>query len=190
MKMGLILIDIQNDYFKGGKNELFQPEEAGLKAKKVLSFFREKSLPVLHIQHISMGKEAGFFIPETYGVEIYKEVYPKEEELVIIKHNPDSFFQTKLKKSLEDKSITHLVICGMMTHMCVDTTIRAARNFGYNVTLIEDACATKDLVWAENIIPASTVQRTFMASLNTTFANRMTADQWIKEQSINKAKLR
>ena len=142
-------------------------------------------MPVFHIQHISTSKEAGFFIRGTSGVDIYNEVCPIEQELVITKHTPDSFFQTRLKKTLEDNNISHLVICGMMTHMCIDTTVRAARNFGYNVTLIEDACTTKDLVWGKNIIPASTVQRTFMASLNKTFADIMTADQWIKGQSIN-----
>lgn len=45
------------------------------------------------------------------------------------------------------KDITDLVVCGMMTHMCVDTTVRAAKDYGYGITLISDGCATKDLEW-------------------------------------------
>lgn len=182
MKTALVLIDIQNDYFKGGKNELFKPEEAAGQAKKVLDFFRSSNLPVFHIQHINTTKGGTFFIPNTFGAEIYKNVFPKDNEPVIIKHTPDSFFETKLKKALEEEKITDLVVCGMMTHMCIDTTVRAARNFGYPVTLIEDACTTKDLIWNENKIPASTVQNTFMASLSSSFAQIKTVDKFIEER--------
>jgi len=179
MKLGLVLIDIQKDYFKGGKNELYHPEEAAKHAKLVLSFFRENNLPVFHVQHISTSKEAGFFIPQTDGVDIYKDVYPTRQEFVITKHTPDSFFQTKLNDALENQNVKHLVICGMMTHMCIDTTVRAARNFGYNITLIEDACATKDLCWGKSTIPALLVQKAFLSALSGSFAEIKTAKQWI-----------
>lgn len=182
MKVGLVLIDIQNDYFKGGKNELFHAEEAAKHAKAILSFFRENKLPVFHIQHISTSSEAQFFAPETEGVKINKDVYPINQEPVIIKHTPDSFFQTELNDALEKQGIKNLVICGMMTHMCIDTTVRAARNFGYNITLIEDACATKDLSWENSTIPAIVVQNAFLSALNGSFAEIITANQWIAGQ--------
>lgn len=183
MKTGLVLIDIQNDYFKGGNMELFEAEKAAAQAKKVLDLFRSNNWLIFYIKHVNMNKNGTFFIPETPGVDIYKDVYPKNQEPVIIKHAPDSFFQTELKKKLEEENVGNLVICGMMTHMCIDTTVRAARNFGYNVTLIEDACTTRDLIWNENKIPASTVQKTFMAALNGAFADIKTADEWIKEKT-------
>lgn len=61
MSIALILIDIQNDYFKNGKCELFQSEETAENAKKILLFFRKNNLPVIHIQHISTDKTASFF---------------------------------------------------------------------------------------------------------------------------------
>ncbi|KAA8680158.1 cysteine hydrolase family protein [Clostridium sp. MT-14] len=181
MNLGLVLIDIQNDYFPRGKFELSQAYQAGINASKVLAFFRKNELPVFHVQHISSEKDAAFFLPDTKGMEIHKSVFPSDGELRIMKHTPDSFFQTNLKKELDSQKVDHLVICGMMMHMCVDTTVRSARNFGYSVTLIENACATKDLIWNNTIIPASTVQATFMAALDNSFANIMDADGWIKQ---------
>ncbi len=55
MNVGLILVDIQNDYFKGGKYELVNPEQAALQASKVLTFFREHNLPIYHVKHISIN---------------------------------------------------------------------------------------------------------------------------------------
>jgi len=67
--------------------------------------------------------------------------------------------------------IKKLVICGMMTHMCIDTTVRAAKGLEYEITVVEDACATKNLVWNGEIIPADYVQKIYMSSLNGSFAN-------------------
>lgn len=179
MKTGLILVDIQNDYFEGGKNPLVGSKEAAKQAKKLLEYFRANELPVFFVQHISLNQDTKFFAPDTIGAEIYDDIFPKEQEEVIVKHAPDSFFQTNLKESLEKESVTQLVVCGMMTHMCIDTTVRAARNYGYEVTLIEDACATKDLVWNQNTIPAPVVQDAFLSALDGTFATIKTTDQWL-----------
>lgn len=181
MKTGLILVDIQNDYFKGGKHELINPEQAVMQAKKILTFFRGQGWPVFHVRHISINPGAGFFIPDTAGAEFYKETSPLDGEEIIIKHRPDSFFGTSLKEKLEGKGIDALVVCGMMTHMCIDTTVRAAGNYGYSVMLIEDACATRDLAWRGTIVPAEQVQNAYMAALDGSFANVMKADACIKE---------
>lgn len=78
-----------------------------------------------------------------------------------------------------ENGVTELVICGMMTHMCIDTTIRAAKDYGYELTLISDGCATKELEWNGDYIPADTVQSIFMASLNQKFANVITSTDYL-----------
>ncbi|MDP4153368.1 MAG: cysteine hydrolase family protein [Bacillota bacterium] len=181
MKIGLILVDIQNDYFKGGKYELVKPEQAASQANKILNFFREHGLPIYHIRHISTNPGASFFTPDTAGADFYRKCIPFDGEEIIIKHRPDSFLGTNLKEKLEEKGVEQLVVCGMMTHMCVDTTVRTASSYGYSVTLIEDACATRDLKWGETAVSAEQVQSAFMAALNGTFAKVMKADMWIKE---------
>ena len=171
MKKALLLIDIQNDYFTGGRNQLVNTEQAADKAKQVLDLFREKNLLVFHVQHISLEEDATFFLPNSDGSQINASVSPQQGEGIIIKHTPDSFFQTDLNEQLMAQRIKELYICGMMSHMCIDTSVRSAKRLGYDVKLIADACATEDLVWSGEIIPAEIVHKTFLASLEGIFAD-------------------
>ncbi len=93
---GLLLIDIQNDYFPNGKMELKGSEQAGRIAGQLLSFFRKHGQPVIHIQHISLQEGAPFFHPDTAGVEIHTSVKPTDDEIIIQKHFPNSFRKTDL----------------------------------------------------------------------------------------------
>lgn len=179
MNSALLLIDIQNDYFKGGKSELYGPEQAAKNARTVLDVFREKGLPVFHIQHINTSENATFFLSGSEGANIFSSVYPLQGEDIIIKHTPNSFFETELQNKLSERNVKNLVICGMMSHMCIDTTVRAARYLGYTITVLQDACTTKDLIWNDNVISAQTVNNAFMASLNNAFAKVQTASEYI-----------
>ncbi len=177
-KVALLLIDIQNDYFAGGLNPLVKSEEAVKKAQLVLNIFRIKGLPVFHIQHISVRSGSSFFLPGTTGAEIHPLLTPLSSETLIIKHYPNSFRETLLLAELQEKSITSLVICGMMTHMCVDATARAARDFGFNCTVIDDACATKELQFKSKIINAESVHYSFLAALRGFYADITTAKEF------------
>ncbi|WP_115900975.1 cysteine hydrolase family protein [Tenacibaculum gallaicum] len=179
-KTALILIDIQNDYFPNGKMELSQPEKASLNAKKVLNEFRSKKLPVIHIQHKSTRSGSSFFIPKTQGVEIHKNVKPIDGENIITKHFPNSFRETELLKILNEIRVEKLVICGMMTHMCVDATTRAAKDFGFECIVIGDACATKDLEVNGENVKASEVQKSFLAALDYYYSDVLTTENFLK----------
>lgn len=183
MNSALILIDIQNDYFKGGKSELYHTIETANNAKSILSFFRENNLPVFHVKHINIDKEAKFFLQESIGSEINYLVAPNKDEKVFIKHAPNSFFETGLAKTIFDNNIDHIVVCGMMTHMCIDTTVRCAKDLGLIVTLIEDACTTKDLMWKGHTIPAKIVHAAYMASFDGSFAKVMTAKEFLRSKA-------
>lgn len=162
-KQGLILIDIQNDYFTGGKMELYNMEAASENAAKLLSFFRKNNWQVIHIQHLSIKAGASFFIPKTFGSEINASVLPFPNEPIVQKNFPNSFRQTNLLGILKTQEIDELVICGAMSHMCIDTTTRAAADLGYPVTLIHDACATRDLTFNGNVVEAQKVQIAYMS---------------------------
>lgn len=180
MKKALLIIDVQNDYFPNGNCELFKAEEALHTIKRLLEDFRKRNLPVIYIQHIS-AMQATFFVPETDGVEINKEIEPLDKETVIVKHYPNSFYETKLQEELMKNDVTDLVVCGMMTHMCVDTTVRAAKDYGYKITLISDGCATKDLEWNGDTLSASIVQSVYMTSLNQKFATVTTSTEFLSK---------
>jgi len=183
MNTALILIDIQNEYFKGGKSQLIHPTETANKAKVILDFFRENSLPVFHVKHIGMGSKAKAFLQDSMGAEINYLVTPRNDEKVFIKHVPNSFYETGLAETLSNSEIKHIVVCGMMTHMCIDTTVRAAKDLGISVTLIEDACTTKDLLWKGHTIKAEVVHATYMTSLNGAFAEIMPVARFLKDSN-------
>ena len=106
-------------------------------------------------------------------------VKPLDGEPAIIKHAPDAFFQTDLHDALSRAGIRKLVVSGMMSHMCIDTSVRAARNHGYDITLLHDACATRDLSWNGKTIPAATVHEAFMAALHGAFADVRTTEDFL-----------
>lgn len=180
MKTALILIDIQNDYFPNGKMEVVGSKQASINAKKILEKFRKEKSLVIHIQHLSIREGAGFFIPNSFGAEIHDIVKPLENEKVIIKHFPNSFYQTELYQYLKDNNIEHLVILGMMTHMCVDTTVRSAKDLGFTIEIVGDACATRDQEINGNIVKANDVQNSFLAALNYYFSVVSTTEQYLK----------
>jgi nicotinamidase-related amidase len=167
MSTVLLLIDIQNDYFSGGRMELVGPIEAAEKASTLLEYFRKKMRPRLHVQHISLRPDAPFFLPDTPGVNIHESVAPSTRESIVQKHFPNSFRETNLLELLRDREAERIVICGMMTHMCIDATVRAAADLGFKVMVVADACATRTLQQDDLIIPAEHVHGAFLAALKT-----------------------
>ena len=170
MQPALIIIDIQNDYFPGGKMELERSAEASLQAATLLERFRSNGLPLVHIQHVSNRPGASFFLPDTDGVLIHANVAPRAGETVIQKNFPNSFRGTKLLEQLHGLGADHLVIAGMMTHMCVDATTRAAFDLGFSCSLAHDACATRSLTFGEQRVPAAQVHGAFVAALSGLYA--------------------
>ncbi len=177
MKTGLIIVDVQNDYFIGGSMELVDMDEAASNCKQLLDSFRSKQAPIFHIKHIATQEGATFFVANTPGSEIHYSVKPQESEPVIIKHYPSSFRETKLDEMLQESDIEELVICGAMSHMCIDTTTRAAFDLGYKCCVVSDACATRDLEFDNQLVKAADVQAAFMAALSAPFAKVLSTNQ-------------
>jgi len=119
-KTALLLIDVQNFYFPGGRLPLVNPEEASLKTGKLLNHFREKDLMVIHVRHDTQP-----------GGEIHKRVKPLETEKVISKNHANGFKDTDLLAYLRENNIEKLVICGMMAHMCMEAATQAAHDYDF-----------------------------------------------------------
>jgi nicotinamidase-related amidase len=171
MNPALVLIDIQNDYFPGGRMTLDGAEAAAERAGRLLDHFRARGWPRFHVQHLSVRPNATFFLPGTEGVEFHAAVAPREDEPVMRKNFPNAFRATLLDTELRSRGVTELVVAGMMTHMCVDTSVRAAFDLGFKIDLAHDACATRTLVFNGIGVPAEQVQRSFVAALHGTFAS-------------------
>jgi nicotinamidase-related amidase len=178
MKSGLVLVDIQNDYFPGGRMELVGIREAGTKANALLSIFRENHWPTFHIQHLSLRENATFFLPGSEGVKIHESIEPLSTERVIQKHYPNSFRETTLLEELKREAIERVLICGAMSHMCIDATTRAAFDFGFNCVVIQDACATRNLEFSGKTIAADQVHGAFMAALGSAYAQVLSLEEF------------
>lgn len=176
MSTALVLIDIQNDYFPGGRMELVGSIEAAAAAARLLNAFRRASWPVFHVQHISTRPGSTFFLPDTPGAEFHESVSPVPGETIVTKHYPNSFRETGLLDSLRCTEVKGILFCGMMTHMCVDATVRAAFDLGFTCTVAQDACATRDLAFDGANISASQVHGSFLAALGAVYAQIKTSD--------------
>ena len=147
--------------------------QAGEMAARLLAYFRGRNLPVVFLQHISTRPDAIFFVPNTPGVEINNNILPMPDEKIIQKNFPNSFRDTDLLAHLQSLNIKRLVISGMMTHMCVDATTRAAADLGFTCWVAQDACATRQLVFDNQVALAHEVQIAFLAALHGTYGKVM-----------------
>lgn len=167
-KEALLLIDIQRIYFKPGPMKLYKPKDAAMQAAKLLEKFRAEGKTIVHVQH-------NF---EILGC-IHELVKPLENEKIVHKDYPNSFLKTDLREYFEEQGVEKLVVAGMMSHMCVDTTVRACQDYGYEVTVIDDACTTKGLKHDGRKVDAETVHAVYMAALADGFADVVKLEKYL-----------
>jgi nicotinamidase-related amidase len=182
MTPGLLIIDIQRDYFPGGAYPLVEPEAAARAAEQVLQRFRAEGRPVVHLRHVWDAPDATFMRPGTEGVEIHPLVAPAGGEPVIDKANPNGFLDTDLEERLRAVGADELVVVGMMSSMCVDATVRAAVDLGLQTTVVHDACAAPDLQFDGPDVPGAAVHAAFMAALADGYADVVGSDELLERE--------
>ncbi len=169
MKTALLIIDIQEFYFVEGKSQLVKPEEASEQASRVLKAFRDKNELVVHIRHASSKDSA-----------IHTNVKPVTGEKIITKHHVNSYKETDLLDYLKQNEITDVVICGMMTHVCVEAAARASADYGFKVTVISDACATRSVTYGTNTVLAKDVHNSTLATIQSYYGSIVTVDEFLE----------
>jgi nicotinamidase-related amidase len=170
MTQALLIVDVQNDYFAGGSMELVGMDTAAANCRRLLDGFRNAGAPLFHVRHLANREGATFFVPGTPGAEIHPGVEPAPGESVIVKHFPSAFRDTGLHETLQQAGIDELTICGAMSHMCIDTTVRAAFDLGYRCRVAADACATRELEFDGRKVAAADVHAAYMGALAAVFA--------------------
>jgi nicotinamidase-related amidase len=179
-KQALILIDIQNDYFPGGKWALDGAEAAADNAVRLLAAARQRGDLVVHVRHEFTSADAPFFTPGSDGAQIHPKVAPLDAEPVVLKHQVNSFRDTELKPLLDRHGIDTLTLAGSMSHMCIDAAARAAADFGYTVNIAHDACATLALDFAGRQVAACDVHGSAMAALAFAYARVAGTDELLE----------
>ncbi len=147
MKKALLIIDIQNDYFSGGKFPLWNTETTLANIEEAIHEAEAKDFLIIHIQHVANPDPdmAPFFNKGTEGVAIHPHILlaaPKAP--VVIKEFADGFYKTELDEILAEANITDLILCGMMTQNCVTHTAISKAAEKYTVSILADCCTTVD----------------------------------------------
>jgi nicotinamidase-related amidase len=175
----LIVVDIQNDYFSGGKWVLDGVDAAADNAARVIAAARKRGDTVIHIRHETPSPDAPFFVPGSDGAQLHEKVLNVGDELVIVKHFMNPYRETQLRDVLEQGGIKNVVVVGNMSHMCIDAVTRASDDFGYATTVIHDACATHDLQFNQVKVSAALVHAAFMAAMQFGYAKVLSTDEYL-----------
>ena len=151
-KSALVIIDVQSGLFDGSDIP-YNDKELIETINEIISKARISNTPVIFVQHNDEGVDNPLS-PNTEGWQIHPALKISNEDIYIQKNHPDSFHDTKLQKQLESHGITKLVIAGLQTEYCIDTTCRRAYSLGYEVILIENGHSTYDTecLTAEQVI--------------------------------------
>lgn len=174
-QIALLLIDIQqgmDDPYWGPRNN----PDAEANASRLLGAFRKAGLPIVHIHHRSVRPQSPLY-PDKPGIAVKPEVAPIEGEPVFLKNVNSAFIGTPLEAWLRERGIDRVVICGLTTNHCVDTSTRMAGNLGFNPILVADACATNDRTSPDGRTwDAETIHQISLTNLHDEFATVMTTD--------------
>ncbi len=173
----LICIDLQKEYFEDGRPLKVPTGESVLQnVKKLLYAARESNIPIIHVRHISKDPYDSTFRAGSPYVEFVEEVKPKEDERVITKSRPGAFHLTELDDVLHQNGVDTVIICGLLSFMCCDTTAREAYARGYNVLFVKDATAAIDI----DDIPAETIHKVTCAIQGWLFSKVVTTNEVIE----------
>jgi nicotinamidase-related amidase len=137
----LLVIDVQLGMFEES-DPVHRSDELLAIINDLVARARDAGIPVIYIQH--SGGEDHLLEPSSPGWPIHPAIAPAKDELVIHKRHPDSFQETDLQHELDIRGIRHLIVAGIQTEYCLDTTCRRAYSLGYDVTLVQDGHSTWD----------------------------------------------
>lgn len=138
MKSALLVIDVQQGLCEG-EGAPFECGETIARINRISDKARAAGTPVVFIQHESTG---GYLEFSSDDWQLAKNLQVEAEDLRVRKTTCDSFHRTDLEGLLKAHDVAELVICGMHTEFCVDTSVRRALALGYPVVLVEDGHTT------------------------------------------------
>ncbi|MGL5633828.1 MAG: cysteine hydrolase family protein [Sarcina sp.] len=145
MKKALLIIDLQNDYFDGGKFPLWNTEKILENIEDAIDLAHKNDVSIIHIQHVAdpnLGLSP-FFNQGTEGVKIHPRILEKAPEgKVVVKTFADGFYKTNLEEVLSEIGAEEILVCGMMTQNCVTHTAISKAAEKYKVSILADCCTS------------------------------------------------
>ncbi len=175
----LLVIDFQLEYFEGGKLPIPDGRAALDNALRLVTFADAQKIPVFHIQHL--GPAGGpLFAKDGERAAFHPAIHPAAHHKIVCKAMASSFAGTDLHEQLQAAGIKTLIICGLMTHMCVSTAARDARPRGYQVLVAGDACATRDIDgWDGGLVAHADLHRAALTAISDSFGEVLSTEKVI-----------
>ena len=138
MAQALIVIDIQEGLVKENP---FDTKNFIINTKAIIQHFRDQNIEVIFIRH---SEDEGLLAMGSDNWQVYHELKPQENEKIFNKYYNSIFKDTELKEYLNRKNITDLTFVGMQVEFCIDTSVKVGFEYGYKITIVEDAISTFD----------------------------------------------
>lgn len=138
MAQALIVIDIQEGLVKENP---FDTKNFIINTKAIIQHFRDQNIEVIFIRH---SEDEGLLAMGSDNWQVYHELKPQENEKIFNKYYNSIFKDTELKEYLNRKNITDLTFVGMQVEFCIDTSVKVGFEYGYKITVVEDAISTFD----------------------------------------------
>ncbi|WP_226659306.1 cysteine hydrolase family protein [Pseudalkalibacillus hwajinpoensis] len=167
----LLIIDVQNRMFQRGAS-VYHDAKLLYNLKKLIASAKSEGIPVFYIQHETNGQHLQRY---SYDWKLHPFLTVEKDDVIIQKTAPDSFYHTTLEEQLHLKGIKHLLIAGIQTEVCIDTTCRSAQSRGFSTSLIGDAHST----WHTPTLKASQIIQHHNQTLQW-FANTISTDQFVE----------
>lgn len=175
-RTALIVIDFQMEYFAGpvpGKLLIPDGQAAMAQAQRLIAFADSHRMPVFHIQHLGHAGDT-LFAKDGVHSEIHPDIKPAPHHALVQKGSASSFVNTELHQQLQARGVKALLVCGLMTHNCISSTVRDARPLGYQTIVAGDACATRAIVaWDGGVLAHADLHRATLTGLSDGFAEVM-----------------
>ncbi|NUR69540.1 MAG: isochorismatase family protein [Hamadaea sp.] len=143
-KRALIVIDVQESFRQRPIWAASSNPEIAKQVSRLAETFRANDEKIFWILHVEPGT-GGVFDPALGFVRLIDGLVPADGEPVITKTSHNAFTTTNLQQQLVEAGIGEVVVCGIRTEQCVETTARVASDLGYAVTFVIDATATNPI---------------------------------------------
>ena len=178
MTRGLLVIDVQNEYFFGGVPVSY-PIGSLDNILKAMDAAAANDIPVVVVQHTAKSETSPVFCKGSPTWALHPEVEKRHRDLLIEKNWPDSFAETGLGNWLKENRIDTLAVCGYMVQLCCDSTARQAFHLGYAVEFLSDATGTLAVENEAGSVTGEELHRAILVT-QTHFSKVMKTGEWLR----------